>query len=315
MGLIDLNGSIGRIDGGLGIVISKPNFTVRVSKSKEFSIDIPAQYLKPAFTAVNTVIDHFKLDKNISIKLDDIIPPHVGLGSGTQLALGIGYAICKLNERSITISDLISLIGRGGTSGVGVTAFQNGGFILDGGHSFGCSSTKKCFAPTSASKGVPPPPILLRLDFPENWKILLVIPKKGSKVSGAEEAQLFLKLCPIPVTEVQYICHIILLKLLPALYEKDLYSFGSSINDLQKYGWKKIEIEKQHPVILETMNYLKSQGAAGVGLSSWGPLIYSFGEDLENIQKKAEEFLETRGGGTCMIVTPNNHGLECIERN
>lgn len=315
IGLIDLNGSIGRVDGGLGLVISKPNFTVRVSKGENFYLDVPEQYYEQALSAVNLINGHFKFDNNIKVKFDDIIPPHTGLGSGTQLALGIGYAICKLNEKPVAMSELIHLIGRGGTSGVGVTAFEKGGFILDGGHSFGCSSTKNCFAPTSASKGVPPPPILMRLDFPENWKILLVIPKKGSKVSGAEEKRLFEDLCPIPLNDVQSICHVILLKLLPALFERDLHAFGSSINDIQKFGWKKIEVEKQDPVISQTMEYLRKEGAAGVGLSSWGPLIYCFGDNLENLKTKAEDYLETRGGGISMIVFPNNHGLECIERS
>jgi beta-RFAP synthase len=44
IGLIDLNGSIGRIDGGLGLTLAKPNFTIRVSESDELRLDVPAQY-------------------------------------------------------------------------------------------------------------------------------------------------------------------------------------------------------------------------------------------------------------------------------
>jgi beta-ribofuranosylaminobenzene 5'-phosphate synthase len=313
IGLIDLNGSIGRIDGGLGLTLAKPNFTIRVSESDELRLDVPAQYQKQTLTAVNTIINYFKINDNFRITLEEFVPSHAGLGSGTQLSLGVGYAICKFKGISANIRDLVLLLGRGGTSGVGVTSFEKGGITLDGGHSFGGSGTKKCFTPTSASKGVPPPPILIHSDFPEEWKILLAIPDKCKKISGAHEAKLFEELCPIPLSEVKTISHIVLLKLLPALFEKNLQTFGSAIDDLQKYGWKKIEIDYQEPLILETMNYMRKEGAAGVGLSSWGPLIYAFGDDLETLRYKVENHLGDNGGGTCMIVHASNHGLVCQE--
>jgi beta-ribofuranosylaminobenzene 5'-phosphate synthase len=261
----------------------------------------------------------------IRIEIAQSIPAHTGLGSGTQLSLGIASAICTLYDINFNIEKTALLVGRGGTSGIGVAAFRHGGFIVDGGHRF--PTQKSSFLPSSASGNVAPPPVLFRQDFPD-WPILIVIPgqppapfsplikgvrglSKGDcrHISGAEEVRLFTTLCPMPQAAAQQLSHLILMKLLPALVENDLISFGEAINRIQEIGWKKIEIDAQGTIIQKTMDFLRNNGAIGVGLSSWGPTLYALGEDLKSLQEKTNQFLACLPeGGTCFITNANNIG-------
>ncbi|MDD5473991.1 MAG: beta-ribofuranosylaminobenzene 5'-phosphate synthase, partial [Candidatus Methanoperedens sp.] len=241
----------------------------------------------------------------ISISIEQDYPSHIGLGSGTQAALAAGMAVNKIYNLRLTAYQLGIKVGRGGTSGIGVAAFEKGGFILDGGHKF---SEKKAYLPSAASK-LPPAPVLLRKDFPD-WDIVVAIPEqKGA--SSKKEVNIFKEKCPIPLREVEKLSHVILMQLLPALAEEDIATFGRSINSIQETGFKKREVELQ-PVSSKLMHELKDGGAYGAGMSSFGPTVYAFGEDAENLKKIAGEFLD--GKGQVFITKARNKGAR-IEIN
>jgi beta-ribofuranosylaminobenzene 5'-phosphate synthase len=308
--LIDLNGSLGRVDGGIGLSLENPCFKIIATPSK--TVQIVGSESKPSLYRAEEIVNILKAKykfNGVRIEIAQSIPPHTGLGSGTQLSLGIASAICALYDINLNIEEAALLVGRGGTSGIGVAAFRHGGFIVDGGHRF--PTQKSSFLPSSASGNVAPPPVLFRQNFPD-WPVLIVI-ANCRHISGAEEVRLFNTLCPMPQTTAQQISHLILIKLLPALVENDLISFGESINRIQEIGWKKIEVDAQGPVIQKTIDFLRNNGAVGVGLSSWGPALYVLGEDLESLQKKTHKFLAyLPDGGTCFITKANNIGAEVI---
>ena len=302
--LIDLNGSIGRVDGGIGLTLSEPGFKIVAQISDRTEISGNDETSERARKIVSILqkkcnIGHVKID------IEKSIPSHAGLGSGTQLSLGIAQALCKLYGLNYSHQEMAYLVERGGTSGIGVSAFSYGGFIVDGGHTF---KEKSSFLPSSASRGVKPPPVIARYNFPD-WDILVTIPK-CRHISGEEEVKLFQTLCPIPIDDVKTIAHIVLLKIMPAIVQKDLLSFSEAINYIQTIGWKKVEIEKQDPIIKETMNFLRNNGGYGVGLSSWGPAIFCFGENLKTLELKIKEFLPDC---FCFITRANNTGASIIE--
>jgi len=307
--LIDLNGSLGRVDGGIGLSLEHPGFQIIATPSMSVQIiGLKNGLFLPRAEEIVKILKSKYNFSGVRIEITQSIPAHTGLGSGTQLSLGIAAAICALYDININIEETASLVGRGGTSGIGVATFQHGGFIVDGGHRF--PTQKSSFLPSSASDNVAPPPILFRQNFPD-WPILIVIPN-CKHISGAEEVRLFTTLCPMPQTSAQQLSHLILMKLLPALVENDLSSFGETINRIQEIGWKKIEIDAQGPIIQKTIDFLRNNGAVGVGLSSWGPALYAFGEDLESLKEKTEEFLSRLpDGGTCFITEANNTGARC----
>ena len=72
--------------------------------------------------------------EDTSFTVHETYPSHSGLGSGTQLSLAVGKLLADFNSQKMDASQIASIVGRGGTSGIGVASFENGGFIMDGGH-------------------------------------------------------------------------------------------------------------------------------------------------------------------------------------
>ena len=303
--LIDLNGSLGRIDGSIGLAINNPHFEIIAEPATQVRIT-SAQYEERAHTIVEKLRTRYSFP-GIHLQLASEIPPHSGFGSGTQLALGIAQAVNTLYNLNLSVADLAQAVGRGGTSGIGITAFERGGFILDGGHRF--PDQKSSFLPSSAAGSVPAPPLLLHQPFPD-WELLIALPR-CTHISGETEVQLFKTLCPQPRATAEQLSHLILLKLLPAIFEEDRQAFGSVINDIQTFGWKKVEIDAQGGILQQTLDFLRDNGAIGAGVSSWGPAIFAVGDGLPTLKEKTEAFLQTLPeGGTCFITDANNVGAE-----
>ncbi len=156
-----------------------------------------------------------------------------------------------------------------------------------------------------------PPPILVRYDFPD-WDILLCIPT-GEETAGIHEIQIFKVVCPVSLDEVRTISHLILLKMLPAILERDLETFGATLEESQKYGFKKFEFRAQSHNIPQCMDFLKQNGGVGVGMSSWGPTVFAFGEDLTELGEKTRRFLDDNMGGTCFVTRANNTGMTVLD--
>lgn len=302
-GLIDLNGALGRIDGGIGIAINDPTFELIAKPSHRIEIE-SWQYGARAHAILERLQSkhHFR---GLHVEFVSEIPAHSGFGSGTQLALALGQAVNTLYDLNLSVPELAFAVARGGTSGIGVAAFDQGGFVLDGGHSY--PERKSSFLPSSAVGNVPPPPILLRYPFP-SWDLLIVSPN-CKHISGKAEVNPFQTLCPQPRSTAEQLSHIILMKLLPAIHEENLHAFGDAINRIQTFGWKKVEIDAQRGVLQETLDFLRDIGAIGAGVSSWGPAIFAVGENLPALHRKTEAFLDSLpDGGSCFITQPNNVG-------
>lgn len=312
--LLDLNGIYGRIDGGVGITLKNPclkleaelahnGVEVGFSKSCQLIGGLIEDYTTKIESSTLKIKNALNIEGGFKFTVESAFPPHSGLGSGTQLSLAVAKLISTMNDQDLTALDLARIVGRGGTSGIGVESFENGGFIIDGGHK---SSEKQGFLPSSASCATPPP-IIARYDFPEDWKIILVIPDVERGVSGAKEIDAFQTYCPIPLKEVEKLSHLMLMKLMPSVLESDLDTFGEAVNKIQTIGFKRIENKLQNPYIAQIMNKLRADGAAGVGMSSFGPTIFAVTDTNEqDIVDAANDALKNVGGEIISTSAQNN---------
>ncbi len=285
MTLIDMNASRGRVDGSIGLTLDKPVISITAERADVIEVTGSSEH---AQRMKNSAAALLPPGEGICINIEKDYPSHIGMGSGTQAALAAGMAVNRLYDLGLNVYEIAVKVGRGGTSGIGVAAFGKGGFILDGGHKF---SKKKAFLPSAASR-LPPAPVLLRKDFPD-WPVMVAIPEqKGASMK--KEVDIFQTECPVPLREVEQLSHVILMQLLPALFEEDMTAFGSSINAIQELGFKKREVGFQ-PVSKVLMKILMEEGAYGAGMSSFGPTVYAFGEDAEELRKIARDFLGSHG--------------------
>ena len=257
--LIDMEGSLGRVDGSMGVALEEPCFEIGFEK---------AQGVLGVEGETKRFVEGLckKLGaKGIRIDLKKMIPAHVGFGSKTQLSLAIASGICRTYGIKRNIRELAGLVGRGGTSGIGVAAFEQGGFILDGGHDAG-----KGFVPSRYSNAAPAP-VLARYEFP--WRLVCAWPK-GQGAHGGAEKSIFEKNCPILPKEVGEVSRIVLMKMLPSVVEQRIDKFGESLNLVQKTGFKKIEVGLQTPQVRKLLA-LMQKSSAGAGMSSFGPVCFS----------------------------------------
>jgi len=308
--LIDMHGGSGRVDGGVGITLNEPGILLEVRQSSSLEVtgcDRVTQ--ERSMDCARHVLKGLHAGGNVSIAVRKYYPSHIGLGSGSQLMLAIAQGIAEIYGRSLPVKDLALLVGRGGTSGIGTGAFEHGGFIIDGGHTFGLKGEKSGFRPSAASRGVRPPPIIVRHDFPKDWQILLAIPNLPAGASGTKETDIFRTHCPIPIDEVRKLCHEILMRMLPGIVEKDLDLFGSSVNAIQELGFKKVELSLQPKQIPELIERMRSAGAACAGMSSFGPTVYAVGDlDMQRVQQATQSCMDEHTGGTTLITCARNKG-------
>ncbi len=321
LSLIDLNGYTGRVDGGIGLMLDRPNVVFEASNSaNEFKIACN-KYYRESIEIINEKASKiFKTlninNKNFFLSLRRYFPKHVGLGSKTQLSLAIATAIARLKNTSLSTEELTKVVERGGTSGIGWKGFEEGGFILDGGHDFGVGKEKESFLPSSASSSAPALTIL-RHSIPENWRFLLIIPNVKKGFYGDDEVRIFQKYAPIPKDEVNEVSHQILMKILPGIIKNDLKCFGEGLKRIQSIGFKAIEISLQHQIVKDILNFFNDYGVKAFGMSSFGPSVVCITESDAESEELRDAYYEQfgRNGEHIYLSKPNNIGakIEYIE--
>ncbi|HVN65271.1 MAG TPA: beta-ribofuranosylaminobenzene 5'-phosphate synthase [Methanomicrobiales archaeon] len=310
LGLLDMHGGIGRVDGGIGISLKEPGILLEVGRARETSARGGDEGSREtALRAAVRVLAGIRAPGGVEITLRRVYPPHTGLGSGSQIALAVARGIAELLGQDLPVRELARLTGRGGTSGIGTAAFERGGFIIDGGHAFGAGAEKEGFRPSSASEGVRPAPVIARHDFPDDWRIVLATPCLPAGASGGREAEIFRNACPVPLEEVRETCHEVLMRMLPGVADHDLDLFGRAVNRIQHLGFKRVEISLRPPEIPLLLEELRSAGAACAGMSSFGPTVYAVTDTgAPDILGAAVKFLEEHGGGEAWVSAPRNTG-------
>ena len=104
-------------------------------------------------------------------------------------------------------------------------------------------STKIAVEAPRLSASMPTAPL------PASWTFLLAMPSLPKGAHGRKELDVFGTFCPVPKEEVAELCREILVRMIPAVLEEDLDSFGAAVNRVQELGFKKVEVGLQHPLV------------------------------------------------------------------
>ncbi|HSW38554.1 MAG TPA: beta-ribofuranosylaminobenzene 5'-phosphate synthase family protein, partial [Acidobacteriota bacterium] len=265
---------------------------------------------------------HFGIRSGAYLKLEESIPAHVGLGSGTQLGLAVGSALARLSGLDLSAADIAPAVGSGIRSGIGISAFRHGGFVLDGGRALRSAadmpSGKDRLVRSMDDGSVPP--LLFRRSVPKDWFFVVAIPQISRGLHGKKEKSAFTRLPAAPEEAVARICWTVLMKMLPALVENDIVRFGEALTGVQRMVGDCFAAVQggryAAPRLEEIVVRLLENGAAGAGQSSWGPAVYGVVQGKERAARLAEalqEYLNDSGGGRSFHVRPDNHGARLIE--
>ncbi len=261
LGFLDLHGGLGRCFGSIGLALEEPFTELQLQPSRELCCEgSEASRVRRLCLAA---AEHLEVEALCRIVTTTAIPAHAGLGSGTQLALAIGGGIARLNGRAFTPAAAEAL-DRGNRSGVGIAAFFQGGLIVDGGRRSG--------------HGLPP--VIARLDFPADWRVLLVLDPDRAGFHGEGERAAFARLPAFPEHDADRISRTVLMQILPALAEQDLPGFGAGIADIQRRLGDHFAPAQggryTSPRVAAAMAAVEALGIGGAGQSSWGPTGFAF---------------------------------------
>lgn len=289
LGFLDLGGGEGRRYGSLGISLNRPGVFLEAEAASAWFYQGPEAFrerVEAAAGAVSLLAGREGLPP-IRLCLRKAIPPHVGLGSGTQVSLAAGTAVAELLGVRMDPRRLAVLLRRGRRSGIGVEAFVGGGFLLDGG--------------IRANGGTPP--LLLRRPLPTSWRFLVVLPETAPGISGAAEEQALATLPPVDPAVTGELCRLVLLDLLPSLVEEDGAAFGRALTQIQRLVGSCFLAAQggiySSPLSEHLVALLLKMGALGAGQSSWGPAVFGFFDDplmAEQVRKRLLESRELAGG-------------------
>jgi beta-RFAP synthase len=261
-------GESSRRFGGLGFALEAPRFVLTVAKAEGLRVEGPhADRVEVIAERVHRLLE---LKPRLHIVVEEAIPEHVGLGSGTQQALALATAIARQRHLDAPVARLSALTGRARRSGVGFHLFRLGGFVVEGGHA-------------AVGRGAGDvPPLLARHEMPEDWRVVVALPETTARISGEAEEEAFRRLKPADDRTVDRIARAVLTGLLPALVERDLAAFGRALARTQELVgacFAPVQEGEFHPAAAALVRALKKAGACGVGQSSWGPAVYAFAAD------------------------------------
>jgi len=226
---------------------------------------------------------------------------HVGLGSGTQLAMAIAAGLNALAGRPpLDAAQLARLAGRGERSAIGLHGFVHGGLLFEEGK--------------TAAEEISP--LAGRVAMPEAWRFVLLCPRSAEGLSGRLERRAFARLPEAPAEWTDRLRRLARETLLPAAeagrfeeFSEALYCYGY----LAGLSFAAIQGGPfANPRLASLVQWIRGQGIRGVGQSSWGPLLFALTPD-ESAARDLIAELERRSDRADLdiqVSPANNRGAE-----
>lgn len=295
--------------GGAGIMLTHPRTTIRLHAAQKRKVHGVRAARAEAF------VDRWLAAESQSTRAFDLNvieapAEHVGLGSGTQLALAVGvglqlflhtesdramHLVNRISE--VDILDVSLKLGRAGRTVIGTRGFQLGGMIADWGRDPRCPQTEN----------------YLRLPFPADWPILLVTLPLTPGLHGTAEQVAFDEEVERHVGLREEMLGLLKQELLPAVEQQDFERFAAAAFP---FGFASGRIFEKiqggifcNPAVAELVARFRRAGAQAVVQSSWGPTIGVVFPTTEAAAKIAETVLiDVPVGTEIQVTTADNHG-------
>jgi beta-ribofuranosylaminobenzene 5'-phosphate synthase len=288
LGFFDLHGGLGRQFGSIGLSLDQPMTRLVVRHAPVTRVRGPdhervAHYL-------TLMCDRLGVSGHHDVEVQQAMPSHAGLGSGTQLALAVATAMRRLHGWPDALREDATLLGRGARSGIGIGLFSQGGLVIDGGkgHLAG------------------PAPLLVRIAVPDSWRVLLVLDRDRQGLSGSRERAAFASLEPMDAAVSGSICRLVLMQALPALAEQDFAGFGTAITAIQGHIGDYFAPCQggrfTSPSVGAALALLAEAGATGIGQSSWGPTGFAFAASDNEARRLADVIDENAIGRLDLLI-------------
>lgn len=295
-GPLALSSASCRYFGGLGMMIADPGVELTVESDEPAAVIAPPELVDRVTTTLNRLEASTGYPLRGRLTVVKQIPPHTGLGSGTQLELALARLHAwQIGENQPDARAMAERTVRGGRSAIGIGGFTNGGFLVDAGRK------------PNQQIGL----ISQRLEVPESWPVLLCSKRQVAGLSGADERSVFQAMPEMPLATTQALSYLAFLQIVPALLERDYDQFAMG---LRTYGRTVGEFFARfqdgawvHPTMREIAENLWQNTSYAFAQSSWGPTLAVILSEVAAARELAKWLNETFDV-ECLMTRPLNRG-------
>ncbi|MFC3958610.1 beta-ribofuranosylaminobenzene 5'-phosphate synthase family protein [Halovivax cerinus] len=314
-----------RLYGGIGVGLAEPRVRVCAERADDVTVsdERPTESDDTAIESTESTRRYAEravdvLDvPGVDVRVETSLPRHVGLGSGTQLALSIYAATALAYDLEPAVRSHAPSVGRGGRSAVGVATFEAGGFVVDAGH------------PTSRFTTAPPavgewtvPPVVARHELPSDWRFVVVVPDAEPGRSGeTEDSSIRSVVEDASPGAADEIAGVLTRRLLPAAAAGRLDAFGDAVERIGRLNgtwYADTQGGVFRPPAGRLVDRLESASVlTGIGQSSWGPAVYGV-TDAAHANEAVDAARDTLAGldldGSVYVSPPAANGYVVEDR-
>ncbi len=263
-GLLAINPARGRQFGGAGLMVDAPGFHL---SAEQADVDEVHGGSASNTQRIGTLVARLRSQSEppiapLKIIVHREIPPHCGLGSGTQLGLTVATITAAWSDETMPCVRVRSeRVGRGKRSAIGMHGFESGGWLVDGGQRTNGEIS----------------PLICRVNWPEDWPWVLIAPPEREGLSGVAEQHAFQRLSPMTEATTARMCRTLLLELIPSIIDHDFPAVSDALWDYGKtVGEYFLPVQQglfADVRMARLADQLRRDGIAGVAQTSWGPTI------------------------------------------
>ena len=306
-GLLSFGHSVGRQYGGVGVMVKQPSLQIRISPATEFTVAGPLSERVIEFVDRWSQAECGGQLPCCRVEVKQAPRCHIGLGSGTQLAMSLACGLNRLLDRNdISPARLSRSVGRGRRSAIGTYGFIQGGLLAEMGKSEGDELSK----------------LSHRIEMPSAWRFLLIMDRSKVGLSGNDEKKAFSSLPAVPRDLTRMLQQEIDERLVPAAETADFAQFSTS---LFRYGHSAgmcFAPQQGGPYqgdqAAAIVAALQAMDVQGVGQSSWGPTLFALLPDSETAEsiaaQLAHQFDRTRYEMIITAVSNTGARVEMISQ-
>lgn len=273
-GLFSIGNLTERMYGGMGMMIHSPRTRVHARTAPQLSYtdersqssltSIVNRWFQSNLILMRSLNIHRVDELPIELCLGSTAPSHSGFGSGTQTSLATALLVTKmLKLPQPSAEELAASVDRGKRSAIGSHGFLQGGVLVDEGK----------------TDQTPLAPLDLRVEFPEDWRIVTILSHSSRPVFGHHEREAFEQLPPTAVAEREFMTRLVKQVVIPALLEQDYPTFGEALYEFGRRSGQMFQNIQGGPYngeqIAAIVQSARDLGCLATGQSSWGPCVYA----------------------------------------
>ena len=277
--------------GGIGVMIDHPALTITGGPDVGHSAagttgELATRTLASICDRLDETSQRRLRSEAFGVSIDGPLHRHVGLGSGTQVAMAVAELVVRHLRGQTDRGRVKSLSGRGKRSLIGQIGYTRGGCIFENGAEY------------------------QRLAVAPQWRIVVAIPKSPPPtVSGQTEKNLFSQLPP-PTDNQRSKLRAARDEIKTALSANDFDRFATSLTLFNRLSGGLFESVQdgiyRSPQVQSLVDRLLDFGVRGVGQSSWGPGVMAWCPNATSAETLLNQIREDIDWG--FIATVDDHG-------